>query len=176
MKPLHGYLSNRVLKINVGFLIADGPGNSQDSTIHIPDPVRVADDLIVHHIDGHLRLSRMKEGVLVQSKLVVGADNTCSRCLTPIAQQVPVHIEELYAHPPRPDAEFSVGADAVLDLSPLLRAEVLIATSHKVLCREDCKGLCPECGSDLNLETCQCDRERIDPRLARLRELLDSAD
>ncbi len=177
MKPLHGrYLSNRVLKINVGFLIADGPGNSQDSEMHIPDPVRVADDLIVHYIDGHMRLSRMKEGILVQGQLHLGADNECSRCLTPLQQDVAVRLEELYAHPPRSDAEFSIGADHILDLSPLLRAEVLIATSHKALCQDDCKGLCPECGANLNLETCHCELEHIDPRMAKLKELLDSAD
>ncbi|MBQ3561654.1 MAG: DUF177 domain-containing protein, partial [Oscillospiraceae bacterium] len=44
----------------------------------------------------------------------------------------------------------------------------------QLLCREDCKGLCPVCGSDLNEKTCNCNQKQIDPRLEKLKMLLDS--
>jgi uncharacterized protein len=168
------YLSNRVLKINVGFLLSDGPGNSQDSRLDIPAAVRVADDLIVNSINGTLRLTRTKEGILVQSRLQVGITAECSRCLDPLEREVDLEMEELYMHPAPVASEFFVGADAILDLAPLLRAETLIAASQRVLCQADCKGLCPVCGTNRNHETCDCETDHIDPRLASLRALLDS--
>lgn len=167
-------MSNRVLKINVGFLLSDGPGNSQDSRLDIPSAVRVADDLIVNHINGTLRLTRTKEGILVQSRLNAGITAECSRCLDPVEREVALEMEELYMHPAPVASEFFVGQDAILDLAPLLRAEVLIASAGRVLCQDDCKGLCPVCGVNRNHESCDCDTDRIDPRLASLRALLDS--
>lgn len=170
-------LSSRVLKINVGFLLSDGPGNSQDSRLDIPDPVRVADDLRIESIAGRLRLSRTKEGILAEAELEVAYENECARCLEAFQETYPITIQELYAHPqPTHLTEFFVGVDAILDLAPLLRAEVLMAASHKALCRPDCRGLCPNCGVNWNYETCTCDQDQIDPRLAKLRELLDSDD
>jgi uncharacterized protein len=174
VKPTHNqYLSNRVLKINVGFLLSDGPGHSQDSRLDIPEPVRVADDLTINTIDGNLRLTRTKEGILVQSKLMIGVDAECSRCLDTFQHHLNIDVEELYMHPAPIASEFFVGQDAILDLAPLLRAEVLIQTSHPALCREDCKGLCPTCGINRNHETCDCETETIDPRFAALKALLD---
>ncbi|MAU10153.1 MAG: hypothetical protein CL607_10050 [Anaerolineaceae bacterium] len=170
-------LNKRVLKINVGFLLSDGPGHSHDSRLDIAEPIKVADDLLINKIDGKLRLSRMKEGILVQADLTVVVDTQCNRCLDTFEQELNIQLEELYAYPrPIGQSEFYVGADTMLDLAPLLRAEVLIQMSHKTLCRPDCKGLCPTCGVNLNNEQCDCDHEYIDPRLADLKKLLDSSD
>lgn len=57
-----------------------------------------------------------------------------------------------------------------LDLEPLLREQLILAVPFAPLCRESCKGLCPQCGSDRNLETCTCEPP-IDPRLATLRDI-----
>jgi uncharacterized protein len=177
VKPSHPhYLSQRALKVNVGFLLSAGPGLSQDSRLDSDTPIQVADDLIINDIHGTLRLTRTKEGVLVQSRLQVSVDAECSRCLDTTQVEVPVDVEELYMHPtPIPGHEFFVGADAILDLAPLIRAETLIQTSQRVLCREDCKGLCPTCGANRNHEPCDCDANRVDPRFAGLRALLDSS-
>jgi len=163
-----------VFKVNVGFLLSAGSGNFQDSRFDIPSPVQISEDLIINAIEGELRLTRAKEGILVQATLAVLVDSECSRCLDVVEQAVDIQIEELLAHPPSDMTEFSIGGDAMLDLAPILRAEVLIANSHRVLCKDDCKGLCPECGTNLNHETCSCERGSIDPRLAKLKELLDS--
>ncbi|MCA9889795.1 MAG: DUF177 domain-containing protein, partial [Anaerolineae bacterium] len=69
----------------------------------------------------------MKEGILVQADLDVIVDTQCNRCLDTFEQELNVQLEELYAHPrPIGQSEFFVGADTMLDLAPLLRAEVLI--------------------------------------------------
>lgn len=170
-------LSNRVLKINVGFLLSDGPGNSKKFELNIDNAVRIADDLVAQSISGDLRLSSTKEGILVQTKLNVLVVRDCARCLDPFDHAVPVKVEELYASPrPMDETEFFVGEDGQLNLAPLLRAEVLIALSHREYCSTDCKGLCPICGTNLNHESCDCERNPIDPRLAKLQQLLDKDD
>jgi uncharacterized protein len=59
-----------------------------------------------------------------------------------------------------------------IDLSFGVRESLLLALPMKVLCSEDCKGLCPHCGANLNEESCDCVAETIDPRWAELRKLL----
>ena len=170
--PPKSFLSSRVLRTNVGFLLSAPSGTHHDSRLDIPEPIRVDEDLVVNAISGALRMTRSKEGILVQAQLIVSVDNECSRCLDTVTQDVIVNVEELFAYPASNISEFSVGADANLDLAPLLRAEVLIEMSHRVFCREDCRGLCLTCGANLNRETCDCAQEDIDPRLAVLKKLL----
>ncbi|GAB4516993.1 MAG: hypothetical protein OHK0046_23160 [Anaerolineae bacterium] len=168
------YVNNRVLKLNVGFLLTSGPGKSHDSVIDFP-AVKVADDLMIKYLRGPLRLSRTKEGILVQAQLETAVDDECYRCLDEVEHTVNVNLEELYAYQSYPSqSEFSIGDDAILNLAPLLRAEVLIELSHGVLCRPDCKGLCPECGTNLNKATCNCEDNKIDPRMEALKKLLKS--
>ena len=168
------YITNRVLRFNVGFLLTSGPAHSHNFEIDLPT-VRVADDLTVKYVRGPIRLSRTKEGILVQTHLQAALDDECYRCLDSIDHVVTLEIEELYTYQPRSkNTEFFIHDDGVLDLSPLLRDEVLIEGSHRALCQEDCHGLCPECGVNLNRAVCACDLDNIDPRLAKLRELLDT--
>ncbi len=168
---MNTYVSNRVLKINVGFLLAAGPAANHDSVFDIPT-LKVAEDLTVDYVRGPIRLSRTAAGILVQGKLEVGITGECYRCLDPVTENVTVLVEELYAYPASSTSEFSILEDAILDLAPLLRAEVMIASTNGVLCREDCKGLCPECGTNLNHTTCNCALDNIDPRFAGLKQFL----
>ena len=68
--------------------------------------------------------------------------------------------------------DYLTGMD--LDVDRLVYLEVLMSWPLKVLCKEDCKGLCPHCGADRNVTDCDCDKKQIDPRFAALRALLDS--
>jgi uncharacterized protein len=173
VKPLtNNYVRNRVLKLNVGFLLNDGPSHIHDTSFDVP-AVRVADDLYITYLRGTLRLSRTKEGILVQGRVHIGLEDECYRCLTDVTTDAVIDIEELYAYQTDSETEFIIYDDAILDLAPLIRAETLILNARGVLCREDCKGLCMDCGANLNLSTCDCALEVIDPRMAKLKELLD---
>lgn len=169
------YVNTRVLKLNVGHLIAVGSGHSQDTAFDVP-AIRLDDDLILEYITGPIRLSRNKEGVLVQGQLQVGFESECARCLDPTAQPITIEIEELYSYPISTGIEFAISEDGSLDLVPLLHAEMLIATAHGLLCRDDCAGLCGECGANLNHAVCACDLDDIDPRLAALKTLLNDSE
>ena len=168
---MNTYVSNRVLKINVGFLLAAGPGANHESIFDVPT-IKVAEDLTVNYVRGPIRLSRTAAGILVQGKLEAGITGECFRCLDDVTENVTVPVEELFAYPASSTSEFSVHEDAILDLAPLLRAEIMLASTNGVLCREDCKGLCPECGTNLNHATCNCSMDMIDPRLAGLKQFL----
>jgi len=69
------------------------------------------------------------------------------------------------------DLEFSVYEGDSVDLTPLVREQVLLALTDRPLCREDCRGLCPQCGANLNEKVCGCAVEKLDPRLSVLRAL-----
>jgi len=166
-------VSNRVLKLNVGFLLSDGPGNNHTSDVDFP-AVKISDDLTVNYIRGQLRMSRTKEGILVQAKLKTERDDECYRCLDPFMHEIDVKLEELFAYHSDADAEFSIGEDAMLDLAPLLRAEIMIEADYYKPCRPDAKGNCLLCGVDIHEKLQAEEEEYIDPRLAVLKKLLDS--
>jgi uncharacterized protein len=156
----------------VGFLLSSGPGHNHDSVFDVPT-VRVSDDLTLEFVRGPIRMSRTTSGILVQGQLETGVSGECYRCLEPVAKDVTIGLEELYAYPTSSAAEFSVHDDGILDLAPLLRAEVLLAMVNGLLCRPDCQGLCPNCGANWNYAACSCALEAVDPRLAGLKKFLE---
>lgn len=111
----------------------------------------------------------------------------CGRCLDPFTLPVDAAFDVRY-HPQAEvnaagseDADVEVAesdlddayySDDQIDLDELMREQFYLVLPMKPLCREDCKGLCPECGTNLNTGTCACRREWIDPRLAPLKALV----
>jgi uncharacterized protein len=69
------------------------------------------------------------------------------------------------------DMEFSLYEGEEIDLSPLIREQLLLSLPTRPLCREDCRGLCPHCGINLSRGTCGCKEERLAPQFAALRSL-----
>jgi uncharacterized protein len=179
--PTGSYLNKRVLKINVGFLLSEGPGNARQMPFDVPSQVKVEDDLFLAWLKGDLTLTRTKEGILVQGDLLVAHKRECDRCLDEFLHEFTIEIEELYAYPPDlSSAVFSVDSTGYLDLAPLLREEVLIEESYRVFCREGCNGIntrgtkvTPE---DVSEDLIEEEANSIDPRLAILKQLLDEKD
>lgn len=167
-----GYVNSRVLKLNVGYLLASGSGYSRDSYLDLP-PTRVADDLDIEYLRGDLRLSRTKEGILLQAQLEVSVKAQCSRCLIDVNHPIKLNLEELYTTSRIGDIEFVIDEGGILDLAPLLRAETLIEGEHRILCKPDCQGICAVCGTNKNTDSCNCESDDIDPRFAALKQLLD---
>ena len=88
------------------------------------------------------------------------AEGECRRCLTPVATPLTLEIGTLFTQDPEalddPDS-FAVAPDATeIDVTPAVREEMLLAAPQFVVCRDDCKGLCPQCGKDLNAGPCGC--------------------
>ena len=114
----------------------------------------------------------------VKTELELG----CSRCLEPYRMTVDAPFDirylpasEMSTDPEREvedeDLETSYYRDDQIDLNELLREQFYLALPMKPLCQADCKGLCPQCGINLNTGKCDCAPEWEDPRLAGLRAL-----
>ncbi len=98
----------------------------------------------------------------------------CDRCLKPFQQEKTLNFEHVLVQKLNSaNDDYLVCADGVLDLEELVRADVLLELPTKVLCSEDCRGLCSQCGKNLNEGSCTCEKKQIDPRLAVLSQLLD---
>jgi uncharacterized protein len=103
------------------------------------------------------------EGVLAAS---------CRRCLADVTVMLDAEVRALFTEDPAEDElAYAVSAEAAeLDLSTMVREELILAVPKYVLCREDCKGLCAQCGKDLNDGPCSCLPEP-DPRWGALEKL-----
>ena len=133
-------------------------------------------------VEEHHGKHEVIQDIRLRGKLSAGLELQCARCLEPVKQDVKREFELLY----RPlgadagrdelsvtDAEAEIGyyqSDGLL-LEDVLREQVLLALPLKVTCRADCKGLCPQCGKNLNQEQCSCSTEIEDPRWAALKEV-----
>jgi uncharacterized protein len=168
----HGFVPSRLLRFQIGFLLAEGKAHQAENTLDMPR-IQVADDLFFDFLRGKLRFSRTSEGVLVQGLLHTQTVAECRRCLKDVVVPIEISLEELYIYPARPDAEFVVPETGVLDLAPLLREEAILSLPSGALCREDCAGLCLDCGQNFNDGQCDCADKRIDPRMASLKALRD---
>lgn len=101
-------------------------------------------------------------------------DLVCDRCLKPFQREENLKFEHILVQKLNTDNDdYLVCADSVLDLEELVRTDILLELPTKVLCSEDCKGLCSQCGKNLNEGECSCEKKQIDPRLAILSQLLD---
>jgi DUF177 domain-containing protein len=159
------------------FLEDEGPlnerlgGETANSGLHFSGPVQV-----------RVNLSRSGRVILVKSRVEARVKCICARCLDPFALTLTSEIQASLK--PKPDPHLATPEEVELsredletdfyegeevDLSPLVQDQVLLTLPPKVICREDCRGLCQRCGKNLNRETCQCSVAEGDPRLAALK-------
>jgi len=139
------------------------------------------------------RLGRLERRVRIDGDARVALSAACSRCLTSVDVDVPVEFgltlvpSDEYAeeHGDEKDAgdrkaagsfdlshaEEETYSGKVIDLDPFVREQILLALPGYPLCKDDCKGLCPACGANLNDRECGCDRHVPDPRWAALRNV-----
>ncbi|MFZ0866524.1 MAG: DUF177 domain-containing protein [Candidatus Sulfotelmatobacter sp.] len=135
-------------------------------------------DLVEEHHGKH----KIIQDIRIQGRLATRLELSCARCLEPVMQDVKREFDLLY-RPQGADAgrdEISV-TDAEAEISyyegegilldDVVREQVLLAAPLKVTCRDDCKGLCPQCGKNLNQEQCSCSVEQEEPRWAALKEI-----
>ena len=134
--------------------------------------------------NGSVRLLRTHQGLLVNGVVEVEVAAACGRCLTDFVQATKVTLEEecyptvdpstgrRMAPPDEAEGVLHIDTRHMLDLSDVLRQYLLTSEPLKMLCRDDCQGLCPECGADLNMEKCNCTSTPVDPRWGTLTDLL----
>jgi uncharacterized protein len=131
--------------------------------------------------ENHGKHAKIKD-IRLAGRLETKLETACARCLDPVLVEVD-HAFDLLYRPQGTDAgreELSVtSAEAEVSyyrgegllLDDAVREQVLLAVPLRVLCRENCKGLCPQCGKNLNLEQCSCAELQEDPRWTALKEI-----
>jgi uncharacterized protein len=151
-----------------------GPDFNQRTPLHAAGRAQ----LVEEHHGKHQLIKDIRLAGEVSTTL----DTACARCLEPVVQTVDRKFDLLY----RPlgvdagraeisvtsaEAEISYYQGESLLLEDAVCEQVLLALPLKVICREDCKGLCPHCGKNLNMEQCHCSEPMEDPRWSALKDI-----
>ncbi len=160
---------------------AIGAGREYDLQVSLTglDPSLEATEPLV----GRVKLTRTKDGVLLGLKASTRLTVSCSRCLDPVSVPVTLDFEEQFLQTvdiitgapldsSHDDPALLIDGHHDLHLADLVREYLLLAVPMHALCRDDCRGLCPRCGHNLNRGSCSCPVEGDDDRWAALKALL----
>ena len=113
-------------------------------------------------------------GVLTLSGTIRAVYATCcARCLKPLDVPLAAQVETVLSRDGSEEDDVFVLTEDAIEVEDVLIPELLLQVHMTYLCREDCKGLCPVCGADRNVQPCTCENRQVDPRLAALAALLD---
>ena len=116
-----------------------------------------------------------RAGIVTLSFTVDGErTEICARCLESSRRPAHYAFEHVLVPQVNDDSndELIAVPEGILDLDELAASDIMLELPSKTLCKEDCKGLCPQCGTNLNVSTCDCQKKQADPRLAVLSQLL----
>jgi uncharacterized protein len=156
---------SEVMQVNVAQLLKGSIGSVRD--YDVDGVIDITGDGKSSLVRGRVTLTRTDRSLLVKGIVDSEVELTCSRCLNPFHCPLALNIEEEFfpttdivsgaALPQSDDPDhFTIDERHILDLTEALRQCALLAIPMKPLCREDCAGLCPNCGHNLNLGPCSC--------------------
>ena len=126
-----------------------------------------------------LTLSRSRSGLSLRLRVAGELTGPCWRCLEEARVPIAIDAREFVAADRAPDAPFDEDLDSAyveddhVDVALWVRDAFAEAVPPMILCRDDCAGLCPTCGTDLNRARCDCATESADPRWGPLRDIAD---
>ena len=133
-------------------------------------------------VSGEIR--RADRRAHIKGRVVAGVQVECDRCLTWIELPVDANFKLEYVTQEdylaqqadeltEDDLDLTVFDGEVIDIDELVSEEILLAVPDHILCKDDCKGICPGCGADRNSVDCGCETAEVDPRWAGLKELVN---
>ena len=166
------------MRINVSQQLKSSIGSIRNYEVNEVVSIAGGDSLV----EGKVTLVRTDRGILARATLHTEVGVTCSRCLSLFDCPLTLNIEEEYfpitdvvsgtslSLPEEPGC-LTIDERHVLDLTEAIRQYALLAIPMKPLCREDCAGLCPTCGYNLNQGPCNCLPQQADPRRSKLNKL-----
>ena len=175
------------MRYNVAQLLKEGVGATRtyaiEGDLYDIDPLNPGPASVT----GEVVLLRIATGILARGAAQMRLTHECRRCLDAVTERMDIEFEEEFVPsmdietgvrlPPIGESpELVIDERHILDLGELLRQYAVLVQVDGSLCRPDCAGLCSICGSNLNYGSCDCDSERIDPRLEVLTKLLESRD
>jgi uncharacterized protein len=169
--------NNNTLRLNIGFILPLSVGSSREFLFE-EERLLIAPDLVLKDLTGTARVTRTPQGLLVQVKMRANTPAECVRCLNEFEQPLAIDFTELYNFATRSvsEGDLIVPENGYIDLSPLVREYMLLEVPISPVCRPDCRGFCQVCGEDLNENPDHAHGEEdIDPRLARLKDLMEES-
>ena len=173
------------MRVNVSQQLKEPIGSVR--SYKVSEIIDVTGDSNSSMVQGEVSLVRTNRGILAKGTLHTAVKVTCSRCLSLFDCPLALNIEEEYfpsidvvsgASVPLPEGlgVFTIDKHHILDLTEAIRQNALLAIPMKPLCHQDCAGLCPECGHNLNQGSCACLPQGMDPRWSKLSKLASGSD
>jgi uncharacterized protein len=169
------------VQFNVSQLMREPTGSRRQYSVD--DTFLPQEDAPVQvRVRGPVELLRTHRGILARARLQSEGQGECARCLNQVGLPVTLEIEDEFlptvdpvsgARLPNSDepGTFPIDAHHTLDLTDSVRQAWVVTMPMRLLCRDDCAGLCPTCGADLNGGACGCAAGPIDPRWVALAAL-----
>lgn len=111
--------------------------------------------------------------IILDAKAITELIMPCDRCLAPVKVKLDFRLNEKFTNAGNLEQETEVFFDDLINIDEVLKREIILNIPMKVLCREDCKGICPKCGKNLNDSTCDCKESYINPKFKDLRALFN---
>ena len=162
------------MNINLRELATKGAPIELRGRLEMEDSVTGRNDIrVVEPIEANLTARSDSDTAIVTGTLTVELELVCSKCLRKVTEKAEFPVTETFTMQrgiAERDEDIHLVPDEVVDLTPYLREAFVVQLPMAAVCGDACKGLCPACGKDRNLETCDCVHERIDPRLAGLKD------
>jgi len=159
------------LIVDVGDLVGH-PGAGKDVSGAVPVSLRLGDVTVKGLMEIEGTVDGTVDGVIARFSARAPAHFVCVRCLTEWHGEIEAESAQHYSHLPDEDGYAIV--DRQVDLTGPVTDELALSMPAVPVCRRDCKGLCPICGTDLNVDPCDGHGEESDSPFAVLRDLLDS--
>ena len=121
------------------------------------------------------RISADSDILILTAEIKVDLEMICSRCLDTFIYPIDIDIEERFTtNSKSEDEEAIVVLDDVLNITEVVETSIISTLPIKRVCKDDCKGLCQECGCNLNFNTCSCNKEDVDIRFEALKGFFDN--
>ena len=177
------------LQFNVSQLLREPSGATRsyeldDDVSELTDQVQV-----ISPLRGAVKFTRTSDGILVEGQLETSVQVLCSRCAIECVEPIQVELEEefrptydvltglriVYDKSVELDEATMIDERHLLDLSEVMRQNLIVSVPPFPVCKPDCAGLCPHCGQDLNEGPCDCPTDESDSRWSLLRNLLDKS-
>ncbi len=148
-------LAQKLLRLNIGFLLNASVSTARE--LHFDDPQLLFEDhFVVTDFKGVVRMTRTQQGILFEGDFTGTVPGECGRCLCTFEMPVKAQFEELFHFRARSisDADLILPEDGYVELAPVVQEYFILDIPINPLCKEDCRGLCIECGANLNETTC----------------------
>ena len=161
---------SHALRINALDLLRH-PGDTRRLEFTVePSELDLDDDRLAGPIAVDLQATSSVDGIVVHGTIATAWHGQCRRCLIEVDGVAVSSIEEIFQQHPHHEEAVEIVGDQI-DLAPIVREYVLLDLPEAPLCREDCAGICPQCGADRNTTACECVAAPSDDRWSALEGL-----